>query len=259
MSRLTAGIRRGGLWGDERLPSGENLPSKASIFQARERLGSAPLRELVRLAARPIATPGIPRPRWRGRPLMLVQEQVMELPQGIGLGSTLRVVALVEAGSRAIVNVALGEAGTERALLRTTPPGTLLMVAGRPLTDDLLRAAAEVRAEMAWLPPTGWRRPEGRRWLPDGSFLTAMGGRRLRVVGSGLVTTELDHELAPAAELLALDAATVGEHEVLRGVMLGSERERGPLISKTAEGIRQEVYGRLLVHHALCRMPECIP
>ncbi|MDH6128061.1 transposase domain-containing protein [Kitasatospora sp. GP82] len=258
MSRLTRGIRRGGLWGDEQLPSAERLPSKASIFQARERLGSAPLRELVRSAVQPIETPDIPHAHRWGEQLMLLQEQTVELPKGTDLGPRLKVVGLVEGGSRAIVNVVLGGDGTERALLRSVPPGTLLMVAGRPLTDDLLRAVAAVRAEVAWLPPAGWRRLEPHRWLPDGSFLTVMGGRQLRVVGSGLVTTALDHELAPAAELLALDSATAGEREVLRGVLLGSDRKKGPLTSKTAEGIRQEVYGRLLVHHALRRMPECL-
>jgi hypothetical protein len=67
-----------------------------------------------------------------------------------------------------------------------------------------------------------------------------------------LITTLLDHQQAPAAELAALHPER-RECETMPDELKTHQRggKSVVLASKTPDGIRQEIYARLLVHHAL--------
>ena len=66
-----------------------------------------------------------------------------------------------------------------------------------------------------------------------------------------MVTDLLDHQRYPADELAALSAQRWEEETALDEL---KTHQRGPgvvLTSKTPDGIRQQVWAHLLVHHAL--------
>ncbi|MER5637888.1 transposase domain-containing protein [Kitasatospora sp. NPDC002227] len=248
MDRLTVGLREAGLWGEG------PLPSRASIFQARERLGPEPLFELQRSVARPIAHPGTPGTHWGGLRLLHLEQQFVDLPDRACPASRLRTVAVVETGTRTVLDAAVGEQDPDAGLLRSHSPGTLLTVCGQPLRLDHWDAAAEARTALLWQLPLGQRpRPTPERLLPDGSFLTRLAGRPVRVLAPGVFTNLLDAGRAPGADLLGILARTDAGRGALREALLGPGREKGPLTSRTSDGARQEVCGRLLVHYALRR------
>ncbi len=245
MHRLTAGLRWGGLW------DGERIPSKASIFQARERLGSGPLEALFRAVVRPLATLDSPDAHWRGRRLLLLREQQVELPDGAGHPPRLLFSGLLETGTGAVLDATWAEGESTRTLLRSTGPDTLLVLDQVPTDPALLADAAARDAPLLWrLRPA--RVPfQVQQRLPDGSFLTRLHGRTVRVIAPDAVTTLLNPAEAPAAELLDTLTRGAGGGEALLSALFGTTHDTGPLTSRTADGIHQEVYGRLLVHFAM--------
>lgn len=245
MRRLTSGLRWGGLWADER------LPNKASIFQARERLGSGPLRSLFSSAVRPLAAPDTPDAHWRGRRVLLLQEEQIELPENAGETARLRVAGLVERGSGVVLDVAFLDDQSPRALLRSVAPGSLLLVDRLPLDRELIAAATAGGVALVWHLPAVRIPVQSERRSPDGSFLAGLGGRLLRVIAPDVVTTLLDPALAPAPELLDAMNRSADQRGALRDAVLGRAQQNGPLTSRTTDGVHQEVYGRLLVHYAI--------
>ncbi|MDH6114100.1 hypothetical protein P3T36_002921 [Kitasatospora sp. MAP12-15] len=244
MRRLTSGLRWGGLWADER------LPNKASIFQARERLGSGPLHALFSSAVRPLAAPDTPNAHWRGRRVLLLQEEQVELPESSGETARLRVSGLVERGSGAVLDVALLDGESPRTLLRSVGPRSLLLVDRLPLDPELIATATAGGIALVWRLPAVRIPVQSERRSPDGSFLAGLGGRLLRVIAPDVVTTLLDPAV-PAADLLDVLARGAEQHGALRDALLGGAQQHGPLTSRTPDGVRQEVYGRLLVHYAI--------
>ncbi|MEE4598966.1 IS4 family transposase [Streptomyces sp. DSM 41524] len=108
--------------------------------------------------------------------------------------------------------------------------------------------------------------------LPDGSYLARIEANkhskaagtikappvRVRVIeyrvdGQAdvvrLITSLLDHEQYPAAELAALYARR-WEIELVFDEIKTHQRGRPVLRSQTPDGVRQEVYAHLIVHHA---------
>lgn len=137
----------------------------------------------------------------------------------------------------------------------------------------LWRAVAATGAHLLWRVPAN-RVLDVERALPDGSWhsrLSAAGDRpaqrdpvRVRVVayalddpgrtGAGedrLVTDLLDHQRYPANELAALYAQRWEEETALDEL---KTHQRGPKVvlrSRSPEMVAQEVWGMLLVHHAI--------
>ena len=150
----------------------------------------------------------------------------------------------------------------------------MLVLADREfLGVPLWRAVAATGAHLLWRVPAN-RILAVEQALPDGSWwssIYAAGDRparrrpvRVRVIaydlddphrpgegGYRLVTDLLDHERYPARELAGLYPQRWEEETTLDQL---TTHQRGPgvvLTSKTPEGIRQQLWAHLLVHHAL--------
>lgn len=196
----------------------------------------------------------MPGSHWRGLRLTHLEQEALELPERACRSTRPRVVAMVESGTGTVLDAAVGAGDPDGRLLGSAGRGTLLTVCGQPLRLADLDALSAARVALLWQLPDGHRtRPTPERLLPDGSYLTRLGGRPLRVLAPGIFSNLLDAQRAPAAELLGVLASTAATDGTLREAVLGVRGEKGPLTSRTFDGIQQEVCGRLLVHHALRR------
>ena len=190
----------------------------------------------------------------------------------------LRLVALVENGTHVLFGARLGryaegEATLARAVLGALRPG-MLCLADRQFFDHALwRRAAETGADLLWRVKGNLRLPR-ETVLPDGSYLTTIypseGDRRHRTAGLQVrvveyrlegvpdaepfyrvVTTILDPQRAPAAELAALYHQRWEVEVALAELKTQLRGARVVLRSKTPELVRQEVWGLLLAHFAV--------
>jgi hypothetical protein len=190
-----------------------------------------------------------------------------------------RVVALAECGTHAITHAALGpfttaESVLARELFPALGPDDLL-IADRGFAGlDQWRAASAGGADLLWRIKSNAVLPV-RQELPDGSYLSDIVAARdhrkrtdptvVRVIEYTLddpgrlqhpapyrlITTILDHEAAPATELAALYNE---RWEIETALDELKTHQRGPaqvLRSRSPEGVEQEVWGHLLVHHAI--------
>jgi hypothetical protein len=267
------------------------IATKGAISRARTRLGWQAMAGIFQQVARPIATaetPGAWYRRWRvmildGTSLALqhTPENAQEfgLPDskhGEGAFPLLRLVGLVEAGTRAVVAAAFAgwtthELSLAQEVLPALKPGMLLIedrgFVGYGWWQRVQATGADilcrVRKNMAF--------PCHKR-LPDGSFLSVLPPPKgdpgepipLRVIEYTLkgvpgadplyrvITSILAPEAAPAPELAGL------YHERWEGETLFDEfkthlRGGGQVLlrSKTPDLVRQEVYGLLLAHYCV--------
>ena len=244
LRHLVEGLRGAGRWGAWR------IPAKSSLFRARERLGAEPLRVLFAATARPLATPSTPGAFWRGLRLLALDGTCWDVAdtaandktfgrpgahrgEGGGAFPQVRMVALVECGTHAVVDAELdgcrvGEVTLAARLVRSAGPRMLVLADREFPGAPLWRAFAATGADLLWRVPAN-RVLEVDRALPDGSWLSRMyaaGDRparrdpvRVRVVAYALddpgrpdagpyrlITTLLDWERHPARELAALYA-----------------------------------------------------
>ncbi|MBD0676449.1 IS4 family transposase [Streptomyces sp. CBMA156] len=277
-------LARGLAWG-RRCSAPGQVPSAAAISRARLRLGSEPLEELFAEAARSSAVGADGCTRYRGRRLVAVEGTVLDAPDTAenvahfgspvlgGRGyPQVRVVVLAGCGGNVVTAAALGppsrsEPGLARGLFDRLGRGDLLLADHRGFDGPpLWRAASAGGADLLWRV-----RPSAlltfRQQLCDGSYLAefsmASDGRSepVRVVeerapgeSGRLLTTLLDPGQAPAAELTALHrewGMTATALQQLTADQLGPIRV---LRSRCPEGVEQEVWGHLLVHHAIRRL-----
>jgi hypothetical protein len=186
-----------------------------------------------------------------------------------------RVAALVECGTHAVFAAASGPLSVHEqqlipALLDRLEPGMLVM-ADRGITGfELWRAASGTGADLLW-------RVRKNVVLPvlaafgDGSYLSeivASGDRArcdpvtVRVVEYTLgrdhgetvyrlMTTICDPHAAPATELAALYHQRWEIENTLDEIKTHQGGHRLVLRSQYPDGVEQEIYGFLLVHHAL--------
>lgn len=168
------------------------VPSKSAIFQARSRLGVAPLVELFNRVCRPLATEGTPGAFYRSWRLVGIDGTTLDVADtvandeafgrpGSGRGERsafpqLRLVGLAECGTHAVTAVAMGAYGSGEATLAkemveagALGPG-MLVLADRGFTAfPLWDKAAGTGADLLW-------RAKGNAVLPvlerlaDGSF-----------------------------------------------------------------------------------------
>ncbi|MFE5828537.1 IS4 family transposase [Streptomyces erythrochromogenes] len=190
-----------------------------------------------------------------------------------------RVVALAECGTHAITRAALGpfttaESVIARELFDALGPDDLLMADRGFAGLEQWRAASAGGADLLWRIKSNAVLPV-RRELPDGSYLSDIvaakdhrkrtdptvvrvieytlddPGRPQHDAPYRLITTILDHEAAPAAELAALYNERWEIETTLDEL---KTHQRGPaqvLRSRSPDGVEQEVWGHLLVHHAI--------
>ena len=193
--------------------TGTPEPDDSTFAKARRRLGVAPLRELFRGVAGPLAAAEAPGAFYRGWRLLGLDGTTLTMPDTPANAAIfgragnqrapaafpqVRVLALCELGTHAVCDFALrpyasSEQDMVPTLLRSLGPGTLLLwdrgFFGFELIDAVLRRGghllARVKAAGLVLPP--------RRALPDGSYLATIypsakdrrhdrGGRVVRVI-----------------------------------------------------------------------------
>lgn len=274
-------------------------PYASSLARARRRLGSEPLAHLFSILAGPVADHRQSCAFYRGLHLVAVDGTTLSVPdekavtwrypKHIGrvraFGYPLvRMVALVECGTRALVGAVFGPDGVgeltyARRLLGHLDASMLLLADSYYDAFDFLQAVQDTGARFV-MRSTRKRRPTVRRPLPDGSYLTAVLPRRYRARASGqrvqvrvveawltvvladgsrrtelwrLMTNLLDADSHPADELLRLyhrrwQAETC--YFSLKSTILDGRVLR----SRSVPGLEQETFALLTVYQALVRM-----
>ena len=275
------------------------VPSTPAIAKARARLGPAPLKALFQVAVRPLATPATQGAWYRGWRLVSLDGTTLDVPDSpanaawFGRPAThrgeqtafpqVRVVALAECGTHAIIQAAIGayttgEMSLAPALFGALSPELLLLADRGFVGADLWRAAQATGAALVWRTRTNAVLPVLEA-LPDGSYLSRIvaardhrqrrdpitvrvieytlgkdPGRPQRPAPYRLLTTILDPAQAPAAELAALYHER-WEFETTLAELKTHQRGPGVVLrSRSPAGVEQEVWAMLLVHHAIRRL-----
>jgi hypothetical protein len=263
-------------------------PSEKALRDVRRRIGAAPLKLLFETLAGPVARPGTPGAcyrRWRtvaldGCSSIKAPDQLRVIgwlgkvlrPNGWDGYPMLRLMVLCETGTRALLGACFGptdhgERHYAQSLLNLLDAGMLVLADRGFDSDDFLAQVIDTQAHLL-IRLNGRRTPAVLCHLPDGSFLTRIGGRRLRVINADitvtyadgqpftdhyrLATTLLDHRTDPAAALVRLyherweveSAFYALRHTLLDGLVL---RSQDPF------GIAQELWAQLTVYQALRR------
>jgi hypothetical protein len=274
-------------------------PAASSLSRARRRLGSAPLRRLFEILSGPVATPTQRESFYRGLRVVAVDGTTLSIPDEPAVTwrypkhggpvlefgyPLLRLVALVECGTRALLGAAFGpdttgELGYAHRLLDLLDDSMVLLADAYYDAHDFLQEVTTTRAAFL-LRSTRKRRPAIRRVLPDGSYLTTIqrgkykagtgyGRIEVRIVEAWmtvtladgtrrtelwrLMTSLLDAERYPAEELIALYHRR-WQVETCYFSLKSTILHGRVLRSRTVPGIEQEVYALLTVYQALIRV-----
>lgn len=262
-------------------------PSEKALRDLRRRLGPAPVKALFEVVAGPLGQPRTPGVAYRGlRTVVFDGLNWLKVPDtdrnrswlgriryrmGFAGYPTLRLMTLVETGTRGLLGASLG-AGADRdevhlagRLLPLLGPGMLVLAdrafdANRFLIDlDATGANLLVRSKST-------RKPSVLEQLSDGSYLSEVGGLAVRVIDADLavhgadgshlrdryqlITTLTDHHHYPAIELIKLyherweiEIAYLGlRHTILDGHVLRSGDR---------PGLEQEVWALLTLYQLL--------
>lgn len=201
--------------------------------------------------------------------------------RGKGAFPQVRLVALAECGTHAVFAAAMagtttGEQDLLRRLLGKIGPGMLVLADRNFLGHQLWIAAAATGAELLWRAKSDTRLPVVTE-LAEGSYLSYLAapgtrgrGQRIpvRVIEYTLaasqsphphkagevyrlVTTILDPHAAPAPQLAAAYAQRWEIESVFDEIKTHQLDSRPVLRSLTPDGVEQEIWGILLVHHAV--------
>ncbi|MEJ8632459.1 IS4 family transposase [Streptomyces sp. MS2.AVA.5] len=268
-------------------------PSVSSLSRARRRIGVAPLRRLFETLAGPVAARGQAGAFYRGLRTVAVDGTLLHVPDDEAITwrypkrvgekmefgyPLLRLVVLVECGTRAVLAAAFGpesegELPYARRLLGALDHSMLLLAdAGFDATTFL--HAIHARGAQFLVRSSARRVPTPFRHLGDGSYLARLGYGVLptlltvRVIEAQvtitladgtirreqwrLLTSLLDPARHPARELVDLyherwQAETT--YFSIKATMLNGRVLR----SRSLEGLDQEVYALLTTYQALIR------
>jgi hypothetical protein len=259
-------------------------PSQSVMWQARTRLGVAPLRWLFDLLRGPAGLAGTAGVFWCRLLVCAIDGTTLDVPDAArslsvyakhrcnhgGSGYPLvRLVALVACGSRTVIDAVFGptstgEGGYTRRLARSLHAGMIVLL-DRGFDDaKLLEVLAGTKAHLLVRLKNNRKLPVLRRYQ-DGSFLSQIGKVRVRVVEAEitiattagrrtgvyrLATTLLDYQRYPACALVTLyhqrwEIETV--YLELKSSILGGRVLR----ARTPAGIAQEIYALLVCYQAL--------
>lgn len=265
-------------------PGRRASPSASALRQARQRLGTAPLRALFDLLRGPVAT-SAGQSRWRGMLLTVLDGTLLvvaDSPANTGRYTKqrllaggcsgypqLRLSALLTCGTRSVIDavfdpVSVGELDQARTLARSLRPGMLLLADRNYAGADLLDTMAATGADLLIRCKNGRRLPILRRHH-DGSWLSRIGALSVRVVEARisitttagtrssdyrLLTTLLDPHRHPADELIRLyhqrwEIETA--YLEIKSSILGGRVLR----SRTPDGLDQEIHALLIVYQLL--------
>lgn len=272
--KLTAGL--GGLDLTE--------PSSGTLREARQRLGSAPLRALFDLLRGPAVTTARHVVRWRGLLVTAIDGTTMSVADaekvrtryrnqrgnhgGAGYPA-LRLSVLLTCGTRSIIDAVFSPTGTgeldqARTLARSLQAGMLLLADRNYAAADLIKTLAATGADLLIRCKYGRRLPVITHYR-DGSWLSTIGTVRVRVIdaqisiattdgtrtsGYRLITTLLDPRAHPASELINLyhrrwEIETA--YMEIKSSILGGRVLR----ARTPDGIDQEIYALLTTYQVL--------
>jgi hypothetical protein len=267
------------------------VPTTGALSQARARLGPEPLKALFARVCQPVATADTAGAWYRDWRVVAVDGTTFDVPdtdsnsdhfgrpgnargEGKSAYPQARVAVLAECGTHAIFSAACGPLATRentlaRQLFRALSPGMLLVADRGLLSFDMWRAAVATGADLLWRARSNLVFPVVRQF-PDGSYLSEIVASRdyykradpisVRVVEYTLgaqdtvyrlVTTILDPEAAPAAELAGLYAQRWEIETALDEIKTHQGGNQFILRSQHPAGIEQELYGFLLTHYAL--------
>jgi Insertion element 4 transposase N-terminal/Transposase DDE domain len=268
-------------------------PAVSSLSRARRRVGTAPLRRLFETLAGPVAPAGQPGVFYRGLRTVAVDGTCLHVPDEQALtwrypkraGDSLefgypllRLLALVECGTRALLAAAFGPEDTgelayAQRLLGALDATMLLLADAGFEAAQFLHDVTAARAQFL-VRSSARRCPTCLRRLPDGSCLARAGYRVLpslmtvRVIEAAvtitladgttrreqwrLLTSLLDPTRYPARELVDLyherwQAETT--YYSIKATILDGRVLR----SRSLPGIDQEVYALLAAYQALIR------
>ena len=262
-------------------------PSEKALRDLRRRLGPAPLKALFEVVAGPLAQPGTPGVRFGGlRTVAFDGCNSLKVPDtrrnrwwlgriryrmGFAGYPTLRLMALAETGTRGLLGAALGsaadrdEATVARRLLPLLRPGMLVLLDRAFDANAFLREVAATGA-LLLARAKSTRHPAVLGHLPDGSYLSDLGGLEVRIIeacvtvtgadGSRvrgsyrLITTLTDHRRFPAAAVVRIyherqeieSAYFALRHTLLEGRVLRSGDR---------PGLEQETWALLTLYQLL--------
>jgi hypothetical protein len=268
---------------------------KSGISQARKRLGEKPVRRLYEQIVQPIATQETQGAFYRQWHVTAMDGSTFETPDsaanqeafgrpaspsgGESAFPRIRIVGLVEVGTRVLFGGVLGSYGTgevtlAREVVQHLRPGMLCLADRYFPGYPLWKQATETGADLVWRVRQVIRFPVVEQ-LPDGSFLSWFRPPRQRkgapkqaaiavrvidyqVEGPErkeetirIITSILDWEAAPAHELAELYHERWEFETALDELKTHLRGARTVLRSQTPELVRQECYGLLLAHFAL--------
>lgn len=189
LAQLTDGLAWASGWRES-----YSLPGKSAIFQARERLGSAPLASLFSRVAQPLAGPDAPGAWLAGRRLVAIDGTCLDVADteaneeffnrpGVNKGEKsafpqARVVAVAECATHAIFAARVGgcrdsETALAEQLLDTLTPQMLLLADRGFFSYALWRKISDSGVDLLWRVGTGRNGPTPTHVedLPDGSWL----------------------------------------------------------------------------------------
>ena len=263
---------------------GLTRPSGTAVWQARIRVGVAPLRvlfDLLRGSAAGIRTAGV---WWCGMLVSAIDGTVLDVPDSPGTTAQLgknrsqhgtagypqiRLVALVACGTRAVIDAVFGpkssgETTQAMRLLRSLHTGMIVLLDRGFDSNALLGAVAGTGAQFL-VRLTGNRRPPMLRRYRDGSFLSMIAGVRVRIIECEitiattagthtgvyrLATTLLDPQRFPALEVVKLYHErweVESTYLEIKSTLLGRRVLRSP----NPVLIAQEIYALLTVYQVL--------
>jgi hypothetical protein len=266
-------------------PVGGPLASEAAITKARQRLSVKPLAELYARFVRPLAKKTLQSAwfrSWRvvsidGSSLRTLDTDANE--QRFGRPSTrkgtvaypqVRLVGLLENGTRILFAVATGAYATaENTLARQVIPrltkGMLCLADRGFFGHELWNQAVATGADLLWRVKSSLKLGELEK-LPDGSYMGRLRvGRRgptkpVRVIkftltfktgkreDYRLITTIMDHRLAPAYDLAQLYAKRWTIETMFDELKVRIGGPKLLLRSATPDLVEQDIYGLLLAH-----------
>jgi hypothetical protein len=259
-------------------------PTAGALAQARRRIGPEPLRFLFELLRGPAAALHGGSAHWRGLLVCAIDGTTLTVPDSPAIltrftkqaGShggagypQVRLLALVACGTRTLIDAVFGPTTSGETtyapdLLRSLRQGMIVLADRNFAAQGLLAGIAATGADVLVRLKNGRKLPVLARY-PDGSYLSALGALRVRVVdcemtittAAGrhtgmyrLATTLLDHHRYPAAELAALyhqrwEIETA--YLELKSTMLCGRVLR----ARTPPGVLQEIYALLVTYQVM--------
>ena len=261
-------------------------PSAKALRDLRRRLGPAPFRALFEVLAGPAAwprTPGVMFGRYRTvafdgcRSIKVADTPPnrawlgkMHAALGVTGYPVIQLMTVCETGTRALIGAVFGttadgELAWARRLLHLLD-ATMLVLADRGFDAAVFLAEVAATKAQFLVRLRSARRPPVLARLPDGSFISLIGGVTVRIITASvtvtchdgtrygdcyrLATTLLDHRRYPATALIALYHER-WEHEVAYLALRHTLLQGRVLRSGDPAGLEQEMWALLALYQAL--------